>query len=242
MRYFDLGDYLGETVRGQGLCVVRFSTDIREMNSALFIALFVIPIVSMAYLFVKTNTELKRQLNTPTKTNNNDEQNSRDEYQYLKVTPSHSVEPQPHQAIGNSSPSGPFHVEPTSTSARSNSFLCYIDQEKMQISLLIKFNQCLATMITIFALCWAPLQCLMLVTYVIAEAKETLATVDTFFVFFTLIGFLSSISNPALLLYQKKILHTTVQTGIRILRRFSSTSENRKRSTANRPPSFNDDD
>lgn len=85
-------------------------------------------------------------------------------------------------------------------------------------------------MIGFFALCWAPLQCLMLVSYVIAEAADTLVTVDTLFVFFTLIGFVSSITNPGLLLYQKKVLHTTLQSGIRLWRRFSSTSENRKRS------------
>lgn len=237
VRYYDMKLYFGDSLAGYGLCAIGFDTRIKEINTALFMVIYAIPLVLMVYLMLKSNAELKTRLKSDTQALS-DAAASVQQHQPLKrqcSSRSYSRYVQERSVgendqflmpvpVRSTSPIPPSESKSRTRPDRTHSFLTYVDQEISQLSLLLRVNHCLCTMLALFAACWAPLQCAMLVCYVIAETPETVPTVDTLFLVCTLIGLSSTVTNPALLIYQRKSLQVVLHTGLRALRRLSSSA------------------
>lgn len=219
MKYFDLETYFGHQLKGQGICVVGFGADIREFNSASFIALFAIPIIIVGYLLAKVHNELSTR------------QENRQENLPLTEEPPIEAD-QPRQFLNpnySHSARSSFHRSKSPASSRRNahrsmSLIQYVECRRTQTNLFLKANQCFGVMLCLFTVCWTPMQCLMLVFYVIREKEDVTATADLLFTVFLLIGFCSTITNPLLLLYQRKVIQSAVDVSVKFLRRFSSVS------------------
>ena len=246
VRYYDLASYFGRSVDGYGFCAISFDTNTKEINCALFVVLFAIPLAFITYVMTKTNQELNLRLRVEDQYAAPPAQSSYQNQQlhpsasrllpaptaYAAVANDHRRSSRPRSASENvslNSRSPSINTPNRGTDNRDRrSFLSYIDHERTQLTLLLSVNRCMCTMLAFFALCWTPLECVMLICYIIPETPDTSATVDALFVAFTRMGFLSTVANPALLIHQKRSVQVVLNTGIRLLRRLSSGDRGRR--------------
>ena len=190
IKYIDLGAFLGERFEGVGICYLNQERQIEEYLRAVFVTLYALPLAIIAFLYVKVSAEIKARENsavvvhysvtnggTSSRASQNEEFSS-------KVTWAGDEE---HRSDANTSTSRDYTERTTQDSDDD------IDLAKEK-----RTQNYLIAMVTLFAMCWCPMNILLLVHYFVHETDDNQSHIDVTFITFAWFGFLSTCVNPLL--------------------------------------------
>ncbi|XP_060578535.1 prolactin-releasing peptide receptor-like [Ruditapes philippinarum] len=190
IKYIDLGALFGKNFRGVGICYVNMERHIEEYFRAMFVTLYALPLAIIGFLYVKISAELKSKETASTvvhysiSNGNISNRASRSEESTPKVTWAHDSEQR--------------HIE----TARQKEYADRATQDSDDDLDLAKekiTQNYLISMVTIFAMCWCPMNILILVHYFVHEAAEDVSGhFDITFITFAWFGYLSTCVNPIL--------------------------------------------
>ena len=192
IKYIDLGSILGYRFDGVGICYVNQERHIEEYIRAMFVTLYAMPLAIIGFLCVKISAELK-SLDTMS----------------LSVhynVPTDTREPQTNETIVSSNSSDAEGIsrfesganDPETSHSRENDRATEDSEEELDIVKEKRTHNYIISMVTLFAMCWCPLNILILVQYFVHENGNNTGHFDITYVTFTWFGFLSTCINPVL--------------------------------------------
>ncbi|KAK3590187.1 hypothetical protein CHS0354_041243 [Potamilus streckersoni] len=189
IKYIDLGAFLGERFNGIGICYVNMEKHIEEYLRAMFVTLYAMPLAIIAFLYVKVSAELKARESSPIYVHYNVRNESPRDSQFQdeissKVTWATDSE---HGININSTNSKDFTERATHDS-----------DDDLDIAKEKRTHNYLIAMVTFFAICWCPLNILILVNYFVHEDEDNTGHIDITYITFSWFGFLSTCVNPIL--------------------------------------------
>ncbi|XP_073998340.1 G-protein coupled receptor 83 isoform X2 [Rhodnius prolixus] len=174
--YMDLGKYMPQ-FHGVGICAVNLQDDMQEYVRGLFIALYVLPLVVTAYLYVQMSRELQHQEGPlPVMMYEGIRGNTR------TSTGSHDFRPEVN------------HISCHRYRANHHElFEAELDIRKEK-----RTHKYLGAIATIFAICLCPLMVLRLAKLALTETYENSGHFDITYTMFVWIAFLPTTTTPAL--------------------------------------------
>ena len=190
IKYIDLGAFLGEKFEGIGICYINKERQIEEYLRAMFVILYVMPLAIIAFLYVKVSAELKSRENSAVVVHysvangGTTSATSQTEEFAPKVT---WAKEEGQQAETSTSVSREYSERTTHDSDDD------IDLAKEK-----RTQNYLIAMVTLFAMCWCPMNILLLVHYFIHETDDNKTHIDVTYMTFIWFGFLSTCVNPLL--------------------------------------------
>ncbi|KAK3095883.1 hypothetical protein FSP39_020308 [Pinctada imbricata] len=192
IKYIDLGAILGKRFYGVGICYVNQERNIEEYIRAMFVTLYAMPLAIIGFLYVRVSAEFKTQ------------EDSSFSVHYNAPIDSCEQNEQPNNTIVN----WDSHTSQTTIKVESeNSVLDSRKQkdqptddsdDELDLQKERRTQSYLITMVTLFAICWCPMNILILVQYVVHENGDNTGHFDITYITFTLFGFLSTCVNPVL--------------------------------------------
>ncbi|XP_075221865.1 prolactin-releasing peptide receptor-like [Lycorma delicatula] len=174
--YIDLEKHINAQFKGVGICAVNLADDMQEYVRGLFIAMYVLPLAVIAYLYVKMSRELEDQ-DGPLAFMLYEARSQRNSH-----TPHHYREGQCESHFRYRSPTVNFDLYEAELDMR---------REK-------RTQKYLISMVTIFAICLCPLTVLRLAKLALTETYENSGHFDITFTMFVWIAFLPTCSTPIL--------------------------------------------
>lgn len=222
IKYIDLGALFGQKFHGVGICYVNMERHIEEYFRAIFVTLYALPLAIIGFLFVKVSAELKANETTPTvvhyrhSSGTSNAHDSRTDDSVPKVTWASDSERRRLES------ETPRHKDYTERATQDSDDDLDINKEKRTQNYLI-------AMVTIFAICWCPMNILILVHYFVHETAEDVSGhFDITFITFAWFGYLSTCVNPVL--YCSWCMPSATKDRLRGYFRFSNN--NRRRSSS----------
>lgn len=192
IKYIDLGALFGQKFHGVGICYVNMERHIEEYFRAMFVTMYALPLAIIAFLFVKVSAELKSNEMAPTvvhyRISNGDlnRRESRNDESTPKVTWANHSDRRP---LGSETTRQKEY--PERATRDSDDDIDFAKEKRTQNYLI--------SMITIFAMCWCPMNILILVHYFVHEVHEDVSGhFDITFITFAWFGYLSTCVNPIL--------------------------------------------
>ena len=192
IKYIDLGQVIGETFEGVGICWVNHDHHIEEYIRAMFVTMYWLPLAIIAFLYVKVSAELKAYDTSSTSV-------------HLEDTPQSTSETSYHTRITWSASESDHRIDPEGASTESNHVRNYMGrrysndhEEDIDIRKEKRTQKYMITMVTLFAMCWCPLDILILVTHFVYENDDNSGHFDITYLTFTFFGFMSTCINPVL--------------------------------------------
>lgn len=191
VRYIDLGALLGNNFTGTGICFVNMEKQIQEYFRAMFVALYALPLTIIAFLFVKISAELKSKVIPPTEVHFNNRH----------------INNESHCDPNNDDNTPKVTWANTSDDHRSDSIsarhtcrddLTHVSDDDIDSEKEKRSQKYLITMVTLFAMCWCPINILILVHYFIHERDDISGHFDITFMTFAWFGYLSTCVNPVM--------------------------------------------
>lgn len=190
LKYNDLGLLFGPALEGVGVCWVNQERHIEEYLRAMFVVLYCLPLAVIAFLYIRVSVELKSFEGTTSMSMHIDENvQSLSESSYQsRVTWSNMAD---------------NRIEPEGCSNESHHrFERYAPpsdiEDEMDIRKEKRTQKYMITMVTLFAICWSPINILVLVTHFVFENEDNTGHFDITYLTFTFIGYLSTCINPIL--------------------------------------------
>ncbi|XP_071170528.1 prolactin-releasing peptide receptor-like [Mytilus edulis] len=185
IKFIDLGAILGYRFEGVGICYVNQERHIEEYIRAMFVTMYAMPLAVIGFLCVKVSAELKMLETRPMYS-----------VHYSSNTNSSQVTwPEQNGNVKNDSSTASNEYKPKHTYHGNNNQDTDddidVDKEKRTQNYII-------TMVTLFAMCWCPLNILILVQYFVHENGDNTGHFDITYITFTWFGFLSTCTNPVL--------------------------------------------
>nr|XP_019927154.2 prolactin-releasing peptide receptor isoform X2 [Crassostrea gigas] len=182
IKYIDLGAILGYRFLGVGICYINQERHIEEYIRAMFVTLYAMPLAIMGFLCLKVSAELK-SLDTSSisihfETNSNN----------VTCTSRLTLEDDETSRVG-SEDSNQRHT------VRSD-HMCSDDD--LDLPAEKRTHRYIISMVTLFAICWCPLNILILVQFFVHESGNNTGHFDITYTTFTWFGFLSTCVNPVL--------------------------------------------
>ncbi|XP_046658667.1 prolactin-releasing peptide receptor-like isoform X2 [Homalodisca vitripennis] len=176
--YVDLGKYDKVQLQGVGICAVNLADDMQEYVRGLFFAMYLLPLVTIAYLYVRMSREIE-----------------------LKEGPLAVITYDARSRTNsNGSPrsfgQGQTHFRYRSPTANFDLYETELDIKKEK-----KVQQYLVTMVTVFGICLCPLMVLRLAKLAVAETYENTGHFDLTYVTFVWFAFLPACTTPLIFLY-----------------------------------------
>ncbi len=197
IKYIDLGAILGDNFQGVGICWVNQEHNIEVYLRAMFVALYCLPLAIIAFLYIRVSAEIKVcEGSTTVSMHIDDTIHSASESSYQsRITWStnlseHRIEPE--GASGESTHHSRY-TERYHTSQHDQENDDEIDMQKEK-----QTQKYMITMVMLFAMCWCPVNILILVTHFVYENEDNSGHFDITYLTFTFIGFLSTCINPIL--------------------------------------------
>lgn len=206
IKYIDLEFFLGAQFNGVGICYVHLEKHIEEYIRAMFVTLYAMPLAIISFLYVKVSAELKCRESASVSvhfTSSTAEDALRafsltdSRYKFSRSTWSATEGEQRIDPEGASGESALMSGESALAKSCTERFTqdsdddLDIGKEKITQSYMI-------AMVTLFAMCWCPLNLLILVTYFVHENDDNRDHYDITYLTFTWFGFLSTCINPVL--------------------------------------------
>ncbi|XP_054289813.1 prolactin-releasing peptide receptor-like [Macrosteles quadrilineatus] len=176
--YVDLGTFGKEYLEGVGICAVNLADDMQEYVRGLFFAMYVLPLTTIAYLYVRMSREIE-----------------------VKEGPLAVIMYEARSRTNsNGSPrsvsQGQAHFRYRSPTANFDLYENELDIKKEK-----KVQQYLITMVTVFGICLCPLMVLRLAKMAVAETYENTGHFDLTYVTFVWVAFLPTCTTPLLFIY-----------------------------------------
>ena len=190
IKYIDLGAFLGRRFDGVGICYINKERQVEEYLRAMFVTLYVMPLAIIAFLYVKVSAELKSRENSAAVV---------------------------HYSVANGgTTSGSSHNEDfapkvtwacdddqrqeasTSVPRDYNERSTHDSDDDIDLGKEKRTQNYLIAMVTLFAMCWCPMNILLLVHYFIHETDDNRSHIDVTYITFIWFGFLSTCVNPLL--------------------------------------------
>lgn len=224
IKYIDIGAILGEPFTGVGICYVNVETHSEEYIRAVFVTMYALPLAIIGFLYVKVSAELKSQDAAATVSVHYATQAE-------DVIRNVSCNPYPAHVTWSTNESE-RRVDPEGASGESAQMKSYNErttQDSDDDLDLVKEKRTqtyMIVMVTLFAMCWCPLNILILVNYFVHENDDNKGHYDIIYLTFLWFGFLSSCTNP--ILFASWRMSDTTKDRLRGYFRFS----NRRRSSA----------
>lgn len=192
IKYIDLGAFLGNRFSGIGICYLNLDKHIEEYIRAIFVTLYAMPLAITGFLYVKVSAELKSKdsgslsvhFTVPSETTI---ANHKDYTRETFLTTD-----------------GDTRIDPEGASAEVKNSKEYIEKntqdsdDDLDLAKEKRTQSYLIAMVTLFAMCWCPLNILILVTHFVLEDGESMGHFDISYITFTWFGFLSTCINPVL--------------------------------------------
>lgn len=184
VKYLSLEDVLDESsFRGVGICCHDPQMHIEEFVRATFVALYIMPLAIISFLYVKVSADLKSRkevlsATSPRQQRGRVNRNQHSDYSYS----SSSTGIEPETVSGESG-----------VSVGRESITDDIDPVREQ-----RTQKYMICMVVLFALLWAPVTILALVTNFVIETEDNMGHFDLTYTTFTFFGFLSTCVNPVL--------------------------------------------
>ncbi|XP_015904668.1 prolactin-releasing peptide receptor [Parasteatoda tepidariorum] len=187
-RYLDLEAYFGPQFKGTGICAINLDDNIEEYIRGLFIIMYVLPLVLVAFLHVKSSEEIKARQTAFTVSYHdiNTERNN-----VPSLNPLQTAVPNNNQLNER-----PLHFE-TLTSEDGKDW----NAEK-------QMQEFLVTAVILYALCLLPLNMVRLLKHVVYETYETSFQFDCTFITAVWLAFCPTITTP-LIFQQKTGIHNS---------------------------------
>ena len=190
IKYIDLGAFLGDSFEGVGICYINQERQIEEYLRAMFVTLYVMPLAIIAFLYVKVSAELKSRENSAVVVHysvangGTTSRESQNEEFASKVT----------WAREDSQRSEPDATIPRDYTERTT----HDSDDDIDLAKEKRTQNYLIAMVTLFAMCWCPMNILLLVHFFIHENEDNRSHIDVTYITFIWFGFLSTCVNPLL--------------------------------------------
>ncbi|XP_033757143.1 prolactin-releasing peptide receptor-like [Pecten maximus] len=194
LRYIDLGSILGDRFEGVGICYVNQERHIEEYIRAMFVTLYAMPLAVIGFLCVKVSAELKSletvtisvHFSAPSEMCTHSEQSYNSRIRWADPDTESS------------------RCDTDAPSSESRSPKDYTDgatqdsDDDLDLAKEKRTQNYLIAMVTLFAICWCPLNILILVQFFVHENGNNTGHFDITYTTFTVFGFLSTCINPVL--------------------------------------------
>ncbi|XP_064630803.1 prolactin-releasing peptide receptor-like [Lineus longissimus] len=201
LKYIDLGT-LGADLMNEGICYVSFGKHYEEYVRAMFVVMYALPLAVCAFLYIKSSAEIKaRETASPPVLPQPYRPSIRDESSRTMSEGSY------HSRVTWSMCDQERRIEPEGASGESSQInSSYMERsyhdsdDEIDVIKEKRTQKYMISMVTIFGMCWCPLNIIYLVTpFLVPEETETKEKLmDIFFITFSWFGFLSTCSNPVL--------------------------------------------
>lgn len=224
IKYIDLGAILGSRFHGVGFCYISQERHIEEYIRAMFVTLYALPLAIIGFLYVKVSAELKSKESVNVTVHFSAQNDSCVQTQTENTYLSRGV-------TWTDPDSEAARIDPDGASSESRQPKSYSDrttQDSDDDIDLVKEKRTqsyLITMTTLFAVCWCPLNILILVQNFVHENRNNTGHLDITYITFTWFGFLSTCVNPVL--FASWMMSSSTKDRLKGYFRFSS----RRRST-----------
>ena len=199
IEYYDLSDLGHEAIKGVGICIINMGKKIEEYIRAIFVSLYCLPLAITAFMYVKVSGEFKvrnpNSIAIQFTTEGDDhvqsvsETSCQSRITWSTVDNDHRLEPE--GASG-----GEVTRVKQYYSAHAHTSIDYpddldVDKEK-------RTQKYLISMVVLFAMCWCPINILVVVSHFVIESPDKTGHFDITYLTFTFFGFLSTCINPVL--------------------------------------------
>ncbi|XP_050397988.1 neuropeptide Y receptor type 1-like isoform X2 [Patella vulgata] len=226
IKYIDLGASLGKNFDGVGICYVNVEKRIEEYIRAIFVTLYAMPLAIIAFLYVRISAELKSREGSSVSIH----------FDGSEVMQSMTGRPYDTNITWSSTngATATTRLDPDagpSESTRVKSYNEAATQDSDDDLDLVKEKRTqnyLIAMTTLFAMCWCPLQILILVNYFVHENDHNEGHYDITYITFSWFGFLSTCTTS--ILFASWRMSSATKDRLRGYFRFS----NRRRSSLQR--------
>lgn len=200
IKHFALEDFFGEQFSGAELCSTNIHRHVEEYIRAIFVIMYCLPLGVIASLFIKVSMEIKSTGSSlpPTSYRIVDIGN-----QSCAATSDH-VSYYSQVNIDRIDRSNSTVTTTTISNTRNNcnySDADSIDDDEVDMWKESRSQKFLIAMVTIFAVCWCPINILTIVTHFVYEDDENVGHFDITYLVLTFIGFVSTCANPVLFLF-----------------------------------------
>ena len=197
IKYFDLELLLGPQFKGMGFCVVNQERRVEEYLRAMFVVFYCLPLAVIAFLFIRVSAEIKALESAGMMSSGTEE-----------AMPSTSETSYQSRATLSTAMSEHGRIEPEGASGDSGlhrgysgRFYLATDADEIDMKKEKRGQRYLITMVTLFAICWCPINLLILVTHFVMENEDNSGHFDITYATLTFIGYLSTCMNPTLFAY-----------------------------------------
>lgn len=186
IKFIDLGAILGSRFDGVGICYVNQERHIEEYIRAMFVTLYAMPLAVIGFLCVKVSAELKMLENRPMYSVHY----SSNTTSATQVSWSEQNGSTKNESSTDGTESRSKHSYPENNNQDNDDDIDVYKEKRTQSYII--------TMITLFAICWCPLNILILVQYFVHENGDNSGHFDITYITFIWFGFLSTCTNPVL--------------------------------------------
>ena len=190
IKYIDLEQVIGPAFKGLGICFVNLERNVEEYIRAIFVILYCLPLATIAFLYVKVSAELKSFAST----------NS-----HAEDTGQNTSEASYHTRITWSMSESDNRIDPEGASSESTPGRHYLErrysndqEEEIDLRKEKRTQKYMISMVVLFAMCWCPINILILVTHFIFENDDNSGHFDITYLTFTFFGYMSTCINPVL--------------------------------------------
>ena len=214
IKYIDLGAILGQRFVGVGICYVNQERHIEEYIRAIFVTLYAMPLAMIGFLCVKITAELKSLDTMPLSVHYNAQANTSGQQANDTMVTWDSADSDVITKITDEPNSKDSRISKENDRAADDS------EEELDLVKEKRTHNYIITMVTLFAMCWCPLNILILVQYFVQENGDNTGHFDITYITFTWFGFLSTCINPLLFSYWR--MSDTTKNKIKGYFRFST--------------------
>ncbi|XP_076439507.1 prolactin-releasing peptide receptor-like [Babylonia areolata] len=193
IKYIDLGATLGTDFGGVGICYVAMEDRIEEYIRALFVTLYVMPLAVIAFLYVRISAEIKSREATTISI-------------HFATTATATAAAAAASSGGGVVAGCPPDGSPSRGGDSAVRIRSYAATERstqdsdddLDLAKEKRTQNYLITMTTVFAMCWCPINILILVAYFVHENDNNEESYDITYITFTWFAFLSTCTTPVL--------------------------------------------
>lgn len=182
IKYIDLGAIFGYRFLGVGICYINQERHLEEYVRAMFVTLYAMPLAMISFLSLKVSAELKSLDSNSVSVHFETNSNNATCTSRLTVDDDESLRAGPEE----------LNQRQVARSDETSS------ENDLDLPTETRTQRYIICMITLFAICWCPLNILILVQFVVHESGNNTGHYDITYITFTWFGFLSTCVNPVL--------------------------------------------